>query len=96
MSFTDLMREADPARITAPATPRRREEILGTRQLIIDPEIGQLIGERERPTDDPYADRNLGTAYTRVLVDAVPAELAAEAEHVECFIAEDNATNCPF
>lgn len=68
----------------------------GTRQLIIDPEIGQLIGERDRPSEDPYADRNLGTSYTRVLVDEVPADVVAEAEHIECYIADDNATNCPF
>lgn len=77
----------------------RLEPRNGTRQeIVIDPETGQVVGEREIQIvagDGPPAGTVISeTHVTRTVVDGVPADIQRTAQRFECTIGDGGATVC--
>ena len=76
-----------------------RPDIFGSHtELIIDPDGGQVLGER---TDHqlgrvPFIGEavTLETSYARTLVDEIPANIRTEAHHQVCTVLPDGAMEC--
>jgi hypothetical protein len=77
-----------------------RDETAGVdrQEIVVDPETGQLIGERRvaiRGVDGIRAGTVLGdTAVGRTLVDAVPTDVVRRARPDECTVEADGAVSC--
>ncbi len=79
----------------------RTEPVNGLRQeLVFDPATGQLIGERDVVASNeagigiPVGTMLSATAVTRTVVDAIPADVVARAQHHDCSVTPDGAITC--
>lgn len=64
-------------------------------EIIIDPEVGQVIAERGYSEDPVVRQWDLGTTYDRRLVDSIPQEVSEIAVRQVCTPpTSDNATTC--
>ena len=76
-----------------------RPDIFGSHtELIIDPDGGQVLGERTNQQLGPVPfigeAVTLETSYARTLVDEIPANIRTEAHHQVCAVLPDGAMEC--
>lgn len=76
-----------------------RPDIFGSHtELIIDPDGGQVLGERTNQQLGPVPfigeTVTLETSFLRTLVDEIPADIRAEADQRTCTVLSDGAMEC--
>lgn len=66
-----------------------------TEELLIDPVVGEVVGERDRVEMASFRPRlELLTTISREVVDEIPEDVSAIAEHRECSVEPDGAVIC--